>query len=220
MNANDIANAAVTEANALANKKQREADHMRAVAPYIPGEPRHLIPNGKEMMVCYKIRTITELRELVAALPPVDSYTFKNGCAGIRPNDDKKERAGFIADAYGVAINVEKSATTGRYPCDQHAMNARWLSDTPAGRLNVRVDFYYNAHESWPTLWARYERLYDRNGRQTGDSVRLEAWGCNRPLTNRFFRYGSGDPQRYPGSYSFYFNNAEEFDNTLDSLED
>lgn len=211
-------------AREAAEKAQREADTLNAFAPHIPGEPRHIIARGTygkaAVMACYKLRTITELRELIAALPPVACHAFKGIFAEIRPNDSPERGINQTEPCDGVTITVEKVATTGAYPCDQHAMKVNWWSDTPAGRIAVRVDFHHNAKESWPVIHTVYEPRYDRRGRQNGNSVRLRSWSCHRAPDAKSFRYGSGDPQHTPGNYLFFFADAEHRENVLDTLED
>ena len=223
MNVHDQVTKAATLAREAAEKAQREADTLAAFAPYIPGEPRQIIASatyGKAaVMACYKLRTIAELRDLIAALPPVACHAFRGTFAGIRPNDSPERGDNETEPCDGVRLTVKKTATTGLYPCDQHAMGADWWSDTPAGRIAVMVDFHHNTHESWPVIHTVYEPRYDRQGRNAGDSVRLRSWSCHRAPDAKHFRYGSGDPHRTPGSYLFYFADAEHRENVLDTLE-
>lgn len=229
MNAHDIANNAATEAAAVANAKQAEASRLAAFAPHIIGEPRHFYSDGahglcgSKVTVIYKISTIAELRELMAAYPPVPCVAFQGTFAGVRTHDGmaKEDAHGLKKreECAGVVLNVERSPTTGAYPCNQHPMAARWWADTPAGRISVRVDFTFNANASWPSIWTEFERRYDRHGRDTGDSVRLLNWGCKMPPSPHFFRYGSGEPGRTPGNYLFFFLDDASLELALDAME-
>lgn len=215
---------AITRAAEAAAKAQKQADAIARIAPFLPGEPSLIVPSpvygGAVAIVTYKLRTISDLRRLFDALPPVACYAFRGTFAGVRPVDAVEPGAKETQPCDGVTLSVEKSATTGAYPCDQHAMSAHWWAETPAGRLSVTADFHHNAKTSWPTIWAEYQPRYDRWGRETGDSVRLRAWGCNSKPDAKHFRYGSGDPHREPGRFLFYFSDESHRENVLDSMED
>lgn len=217
------AKAATVAAESLA-KVQRAAATLTAFIPFIPGEPRNVIPTavygGAAIMVCYKLRTIADAVALIESLPPVACAAFEGTFAGVRPSDTPERGNNTLTPCDGVTMNVDKCATTGAYPCDQHAMSLKWWTDTPAGRMFVDVDFCHNVFTSWPTIWTHYAPRYDRQGRQTGDSVKLERWGCsNPPADAKSFRYGSGEPDRTPGNYLFYFTDAAHRDNVLAGME-
>lgn len=200
MNAIDNANKAVADA-------QQKAAVLQAYAPHIAGNPHLFYPDGKRACVAYKCATIAELQALLIAHPPVPSVKFRGTFAGIKPADEYRERDGNAEECDGMTLNVEAGHCVGAYPCDQHAMNARWYSDTPAGRLRVTVDFAHNTRADWPTIAIHYaapRRRGQREDDRTIESISLQA----QPPHSERIQFGSGD-RKTPGSFTLWFRDAE-----------
>lgn len=199
MNAIQLRQAAIEKANA-------EISVLTAITPYIVGEPKQIIPHrsyGSIAMICYKVREAADLATLIEAYPPVETVKCKQGgCVSIIPADQVREcdqDSAIRAD--GVYFDVDAAATVGAYPCDEHALAARWYSDTPAGRVNVRVDFHHNTRPDWPRLWIKFRNV--RNG-EIGKHV-VEAWDVSPvPSSANVIKYPSVDAT-HPGSALLWF---------------
>lgn len=204
MNAIDNANKAVADA-------QQKAAVLQAYAPHIFGNPRLFYPDGKRACVVYKCATIAELQALLIAHPPVPSVKFHGTFAGINPADEYRERDGNTEECDGMVLDVDAGPCVGAYPCNQHAMSARWYSDTPAGRLRVAVNFTHNTRADWPTIAITYAQSMG-NGRNRGkwyetkdiERITLRA----QPPHSERIQFRSGDPKT-PGSFTLWFRDAE-----------
>lgn len=147
---------------------QNEVATLTAIAPYIVGDPRHFYTAsriyGSVATVCYKVRTADDLRELIAHYPPVDSIAYRGTFSGVKPFDQFSKRDATRDNSWpadGVAFDIQDNSTIGKYPCDEDALSATWYTDTPAGRVNVRVNFHHSGRPDWPHIVARYGKRVD-----------------------------------------------------------
>ena len=201
MNAIDNANKAIADA-------QQKAAVLQAYAPHIFGNPHLFYPDGKRACAAYKIGTIAELQALLIAHPPVPSVKFRGTFAGIKPADEYRERDGNAEECDGMTLEVSAGHCVGAYPCNQHAMTARWHSDTPAGRLRVAVDFTHNTRADWPTIAVRYCQRPNRRG-DLADTREIESISLQaQPPHSERLQFASGD-RKTPGSFTLWFRDAE-----------
>lgn len=218
---------AINKARETADKARRDAETLESLAPFIPGNPKLFYARGIYGAIataCYKVRTIAELRELLAALPPVSCVAYRGACAGVMPADvynadPRHAHDTMREDCDGLQIQVSKDAATGAYPCDQHAMSAKWYADTPAGRVAVRVEFHHNAREDWPNIAIYYAREWSRSAQrevETRDIGRIEMRA--RPPHSEMLQFASGD-RKTPGSFTLWYRDAASRDLSLDTME-
>jgi len=220
MSTNDTIKAAMEKAQ----RAQRDVDTLMAYAPYAPGSPENFMPHGiygAKVTAVYKVHTIAELRDLIAALPPVECRQYRGTFAGVKPTDWIKENDGTSQDADGVTLQIQAGATVGKYPCDRDAMSAQWYTDTPAGRLRVVADFYHSGRDNWPHIKIMYERERGR-GRNTGREhetrriARIDL--MSSPPHSERMQFSSGDA-RTPGSFLIWFRDAETRELALQAME-
>lgn len=222
---------AIEKAAERARRAQWEADTLTAFAPHLDALPLPLARVsadpyglwGAIVTACFKLRTVAELTALIDALPPVPCIAARGTFASVKPVDKVEERDCTRSrdDADGVTLRVQKSATTGAYPCDEHAMSAQWFSDTPAGRVHVRVDFHHNTREDWPTVAVTYEvrtgqrggRYYDYESKEIS-SCRLDA----QPPHSEAWTFGSHDARKEPASYLVWWRDAESRRLSLEAM--
>jgi len=200
----------ITRAQEQIAKLQADTAAMQAIAPHIIGEPRHLIPNGRTMMVCYQLDSVEQLKDLIAGYPPIAGITYRGTFAGYKEVDQYHERDGAItAHTDGIYWSVEQTGYRGSLTCN-------WFSETPAGRVNVRVEFKATLSRAWPYISAEYGK--DPGFGRPRKLLRWEA--LNMPAgTVEKFRYGSGDSNT-PGHVAFFFaaDDSAKRDAFIDAL--
>lgn len=218
---------AINKAREAADKARRDAETLESLAPSIPGEPKLFYASGiygAIATVCYKIRTITELRELLQALRPVPCVAYRGTFAGVMPADvynadPRHAHDTMREDCDGLSLQVDRDATTGAYPCDEHAMSAHWYADTEAGRVAVRVEFHHNARPDWPTIGIFYAREWSRSAqreRETRNIERIEMRA--RPPHSEMLQFSSGD-RKTPGSFVLWYRDEASRDLSLEAME-
>lgn len=197
--------------NAIANA-QRQLDDARArlaalesFAPHVKCNPVRMIPHAGGIMVCYKLRDGAQLAELLTAHPPIPGFAYRGTFAGFKTADtynSERERAKEEHEVCGVTFRIKDGGTVGKYPCDEAALSCNWYSDTPAGRVNVRVDFFYQDGLHWP----RIAKTYKATEKRGNQSRIVDRWWPDRmPAGYQVdFRYRAFD-NLHGGEVAFYF---------------
>ena len=215
----------MTNAKEQAAKMLENAAMLDRIAPHIPGEPRSFGGGtglyGSVAAVSYKVHTIAELRELLSALPPVECIAYRGMFAGVMPADvfnAKPQNARTQSDAYGMHLEIESGATVGKYPCDEDAMRARWFSDTPEGRVYVRVDFFHSGRSDWPRIATEYARKVSANGRDEYTSKELVNWWLeSAPPHAETIKFAGGVNE--PGRFTVWFRDEATASLSLECIE-
>lgn len=190
-----------------------QLDHLRTVT----WSPVH----NSAFNFSYKVNSFAELKTLIKHYPPTTLKALRGSYTMVCPptTDVAYERlisnAKAVTDCYGVYLRVENSHVTGQYPCDQDEVIAVWFTDTPAGRLYIRVIFHWLGERdetcALPYIQMNYAAGIDRRKHDDKFNRRIASTSLMQcPAGGHVFQYSSGD-NYIPSNFLIYFPKASSF---------